>query len=113
MDDFLDKVQKAERSIAVFEDAGIFFSNRGRSERLEDILTSSRHSKVTTFLLFHSLRALPAYVIEQLDGIELFKTKDNPLTVRRKFDEWPAIYEAWHRVNDAPGFHAHTYIPIE
>lgn len=112
MDAFLATVRTSRDALAVFEDAGIFFSNRGRSEALEDILTQARHTRVSVVMLFHSLRALPEYVVNQLDGIILHKTRDVPGTVERKFGDWPAIFDAYQTVQADPNVHAHVFVQL-
>lgn len=106
MDKFLDMVQAARGRVVVFEEAGIFFANTGRSERLVYILTSSRHHRNVTLFLFHSLRQVPLYVLDLADRFVLFKTNDTPRKVLDKFRGMDHVLDAWESVNADPDPHA-------
>jgi hypothetical protein len=117
MEGFLNHVQRKglqrTGAIAVFEDAGIFFSSRGRSEQLLDILTAARHTRITSILMFHSLSQVPQYVWIHLDAVVIHKTKDDPDYVRLDFRRRPDILQAWERVNDAEWIHTSETVAIE
>lgn len=99
--------------VVVFEEAGIFFANNGRSELLTRILISTAHSRVTTVLVFHSLRMVPLHILELLNGLVLFKTMDTPAALVHKFKGVDSILNAWHEVNADPDPHASLYIPLQ
>lgn len=94
MADFLQTAKGARYTCIVFEDAGIFFGPTGRSAELLDILTAARHTRNTCILLFHSLRQVPLYVIEQLDGMFILPTRDLPKKVESRFEDWPDVVDA-------------------
>ncbi len=83
--DFLKTAKTAIKTCIVFEEATIFFSNRGFNDELLDILVRKRHTQNVIILVFHSLRAAPKYVLDMVDTIVLFKTKDLQNEVMIKF----------------------------
>lgn len=96
--EFMQAASNARGRVIVFEDATIFFANTGRSQDLLDILVAARHTRNTTFLLFHSLRAVPLYVLDNLDGIWLLPTRDIDAKVSKRFEDWPHLVEGWRAV---------------
>lgn len=98
MSEFLTQAQGVTGHVIIWEDATIFFPNNGRSQQLVDILTAARHTRNTSFLLFHSLRSVPLYVIDHLDGMFILPTRDLSGTVADKFGDWPEVLNGWGRV---------------
>lgn len=98
MPDFIAKARAVRGHVIVWEDATIFFSTSGRNEGLLDVLVAARHTRNTSLLLFHSLRSVPLYVLDHLDGIFLLPTRDLPAKVEKRFEDWPAIVEGWRKV---------------
>lgn len=98
IDDFLKFAGNQRNCVIVFEEATIFFSNRGRSEQLINILVRARHNRVFPILCFHSLRAVPEYILELTEFIFLKRTADNPQTVIKKFGNYPEILSAFTEV---------------
>lgn len=70
--------------IIVYEEATIFLSNKGSNEMLIEQLVRKRHTENTYFLVFHSLRAVPKYLLSLCNIIVLHKTND-PLDIVEKF----------------------------
>jgi len=97
IDKFLEKANKIRQGVILIEDATAFLSNRGRSDLLTKILVGKRHTKNTIILLFHSMRAIPKYIIDISTHIVIFKTND-PLTLVEKAFQNEAITDAFNRV---------------
>lgn len=110
MPDFLDLARRARGRVIVIEDAGIFFSPTARHGALLDVLTAARHTRNTCILLFHSLRQVPLYVLEQLDGIYILPTRDLAGKVADRFEDWPDVVGAWNKVQARARKEAH---PVE
>lgn len=98
MAEFIEEARKARGRVIVWEDATIFFSTTGRNEGLLDVMTAARHTRNTSLLLFHSLRSVPLYVLDQLDGVFILPTRDLPDKVTKRFGDWPDVVEAWQEV---------------
>lgn len=73
-------------SVIVFEEATIFLSNRGTNDDLRNILVRKRHTNVTVFLVFHSLRTVPRWIYDLSNYIILFKTNDNEKLIETRFE---------------------------
>ena len=86
IEDFLNEVSQLRRTCIVFEEATIFFSNRGDEKTLKKILVSKRHTGNVVILCFHSLRSVPTYVFDLSDFYVLHKTNDNVRLVETKFE---------------------------
>ncbi len=112
MPDFLDIATKARGTVIVIEDAGIFFGTTSRHGQLLDILTAARHTRNTCILLFHSLRQLPLYVLEQLDGVFILHTSDVAERVESRFADFPDIVGAYTKVSETPDAHAWRFVNI-
>jgi len=97
MPDFLNNAKKATKTAIVFEEATMFFSNRGYNDVLMDILVRKRHTQNVVILVFHSLRAAPKYVLDMVDTIVMFKTKDLQNEVYQKFKGDTDILQAYER----------------
>ena len=91
----------------VFEEATIFFSNRGRSEEVIDLLVRKRHTNNIIILLFHSIRSVPNYIFELIDYIILFKTNDNEKLIHDKFKDNEQLIEFYNAVNQSDNFFEH------
>lgn len=98
IDDFLKTVSNARSSLCIFEEATIFFGNRGYSAPMTDIIARKRHTGNYIVLIFHYLSAIPAYIYPLLDCIVLFRTKDRGDLVKTKFYQNPSVYEAFIRM---------------
>lgn len=87
----------------VWEEATAYLSNRSTrkvSERIERALTRRFHTRHVNIMLFHSLRAVPVWVLDYTDRLILFPTNDRPALIEQKFKGWGIILDALHRVND-------------
>lgn len=123
MEQFIEVVKNVENKKIVFEEATIFFSNRGREEDLISMLV--KHNGNIQIFCFHSLRSVPTYILDLCHYIVLFKTKDNPSIVKKLFKDYPEIYSAYESLLNSKistceckkgherGFHDYKVINIE
>lgn len=86
IDDFLLSVSGVTESILIFEEATVFFSNRGSNKMMRKLLVGKRHSRNVVILLFHSVRAIPFYIFDLCNFVVLFHTNDEENIVREKFE---------------------------
>lgn len=93
IDDFLLQVKGVRESVIVFEEATVFFSNRGSNKMMRKLLVGKRHSHNTIILLFHSIRAIPYYISDLVSYIFVFHTNDEEKIVAEKF---PLLLPAYH-----------------
>ena len=91
---FLEVTTKVTNAVIVYEEATIFFSNRGSSKLLRRVLVGKRHTGNTIFLVFHSLRAIPRYIFDLCTHVILYKTNDNEALVSSRFenDEFTSMF---------------------
>ena len=99
---FLDKIHEKTNSYILFEEATIFFSNKGSSKKLTSLLVRKRHQDNTIVLLFHSLRAIPTYVFELCNYLVLYKTADRDSLILKKLEGFPEILEAYTELKNTP-----------
>lgn len=99
IDVFLDRAYRLKNAIILIEDATAFLSNRGRSDLLTKIMVAKRHTGNTIILLFHSMRAIPKYIIDISTHIVIFKTNDDPKFVASEFKN-DKLFNAWKSVQD-------------
>lgn len=85
LSDFLSEAAESTGVAVVFEEATIYFSNRGDEQTLKNILVRRRHTDNIVILCFHSLRSVPTYVFDLVDFYVLHKTSDNPGLIEKKF----------------------------
>ena len=97
---FLSQAGKLKNATIIFEEATIFFSAKGRSEQLIEILVRNRHNRTLCVLNFHSLRSVPTYILELSNYIILKKTNDNPGAVESKYKDYPDVINLFNEVND-------------
>lgn len=95
IDEFLVAMEKKTDTVQVYEEATIFFSNRGSNKLMRKILVSARHDRNVIFLVFHSIRSIPLYIYDLIDTIIVFNTNDNEDIVQSKH---PTLLEAWRKV---------------
>lgn len=86
MEDFMKACKKATNSVLLFEEATMFFSARGRSADMVDLLVRKRHTNNVIIMNFHSFRTIPTYIIEMIDYMYIKRTNDTEKRVRDKFD---------------------------
>jgi len=91
---FLEATTRVQNAVLVYEEATIFFSNRGSSKLLRRVLVGKRHTGNTIFLVFHSLRAVPRYIYDLCTHVILYKTNDTESMVSTRFenDKFTAMF---------------------
>lgn len=107
---FLDRAARERGRVVVFEDATLFFGTTARHGDLMRLLIGKRHTRNSYLLLFHSLRQLPLYVLDAINGLAILKTNDQPAKVAQRFDGWPEIVEAFDLVRASSDPHAVKYV---
>lgn len=91
---FLQLAVKLRESVIVFEEATIFFSNRGSNEQMRELLVRKRHAQNVIFLIFHSVRTVPLYIYDLCNAAFVFRTNDAATFVESRF-EHPGFYAGW------------------
>lgn len=95
---FCNKALDLQQAVIVFEEATIFLNNRGSNETLIEILVRKRHTQNLVFLVFHSLRSVPKYLIDLCNIMVLHKTND-PLSIAEVFGN-QAITDAFVEIKN-------------
>ena len=110
--EFSDMVTGFRNRLVIIEDATIHFGDDAMSKKLREALVTCRHDRNTFILLFHSLRSVPLWILEQVDGIALLSTKDMPGTVRRKYGTFPELVEAFERLRLEAIPYKHIWVDV-
>lgn len=115
--DFCENVKDKKNAFILFEEATIFFSNRGNNKILTSLLVRKRHQNNTVVLLFHSLRTIPVYIFELSNYLILYKTSDRENLIEKKFDAFPEIIEGFKKLKSIPdnnklNFHSNFIIEL-
>lgn len=84
-DVFCMRVNSLRQSVIVYEEASMFLSNRGSNTHVLRQLVQKRHKQNTFFLVFHSVRKIPKYLLDMCNMIVLHKTAD-PLEIVESLD---------------------------
>lgn len=115
---FLDAVEarKGQRTTVVWEEATGYLNNVGGGgkdrARVVRALTQRHHYRHVNLLLFHSLRAVPVWVMDYVEHLVLFKTADRPMLMASKFGGWWSILIALDKVRKHPDPHHREQVPI-
>lgn len=100
-EEFLEIVPKHKGSNVnvIFEEATTFFSASGSSplDVMEHIYRRFHTGNINVFV-FHNLTKVPVDILNSIDFLVLFKTKDDPAKVYKKFEEFPKIISAFNEV---------------
>jgi ABC-type cobalamin/Fe3+-siderophores transport system ATPase subunit len=91
---FLEIAQKLNDCVIVFEEATIFFSNRGSNREMRELLVRKRHARNVIFLVFHSIRSIPHYIYDLCNYAFIFRTNDAPELVEKKHE---VLFPAWKK----------------
>lgn len=105
MIEFLDVATLKTNTAIVFEEATIFFSNRGDERKLKEILVRKRHTNNIILLCFHSLRSVPTYVLDLIDYYILHKTNDNINLIEKKFSGNDVLLNDFKKVGQSENPH--------
>ncbi len=84
IDNFLQLDYK--NKLIVVEEATSVLSFYNRIDIIK-MLTRRRHNNVSSIFVFHSIRTIPAYVFDFLDGIVFFRTNDRRDIVEKKYKD--------------------------
>lgn len=102
IEDFLLQASLSRRVIIACEEASIFFTSHNKTEEMLNILTRRRHTYNGIILIFHSLRAVPDYMISYINHLIILKTSgDSPEKTDKKFNN-DLVLQAYERINTAP-----------
>lgn len=99
-DMFCEKAANLKQAVIVFEEATIFLSNKGSNRILVDILVRKRHTNNLVFLVFHSLRSVPKYLLDLCNYLILLKTND-PEHIVKSFDN-DSLLEGYAEIKKSP-----------
>jgi hypothetical protein len=115
--EFCESVKNVYNSFILFEEATIFFSNKGSNKILTSLLVRKRHQNNTVVLLFHSLRSIPVYIFELSNYLILYKTADRENLIEKKFDAFPEIIQTFKKLKSIPdnnkqNFHTNFIIEL-
>lgn len=92
---------KRESHVIVFEDATGFFSNKTCLGIIDDLLVMKRHRQQVIIFCFHSLRAIPVNIFDNVNYVVIRKTGDRPSIIEQRYSNWPEIYEAYLNVDES------------
>lgn len=107
LNEFLDEACTKKNSTIVIEDATIFLSNRGDDWQVKSLLAGRSHYNNDIFILYHSLRSVPLYILDMTDYYILFKTNDNGKLVSEKFKYHNSLLADFQAVNENKDAHFH------
>lgn len=96
IDEFLTEVSRVTESVLIFEEATVFFSNRGNDKRMRSLLVGKRHARNVVILLFHSIRSIPFYIFDLCNYVVVFNTNDEEPIVKSKFELLLPAYNSVH-----------------
>lgn len=108
---FKEKTTQIERAVVVYEEASIYFSNRGDDRMLKDLLVKSRYRNNIIFLVYHSLRMVPRYIFDLSNNIVLFKTNDNLKRIETKFES-DILSDMYLRIKSHENFHHYEIMNV-
>lgn len=102
IEDFLLQASLSRNVIIACEEASIFFTSHNKTEEMLNILTRRRHTFNGVILIFHSLRAVPDYMISYINHLIILKTTGDSLEkIDKKFNN-DLVLRAYERINTAP-----------
>ena len=84
IDNFLQLDYK--NKLILIEEATSVLSFYNRIDIIK-MLTRRRHNNVSSVFVFHSIRSIPVYIFDFLDGIFFFRTNDRRDIVEKKYKD--------------------------
>ena len=75
-----------QNSLILIDEAATVFNKRSFSQDFEEKMIGARHDNVIILVVYHSLSAIPEYMVQYLDRIVLFKTHETATKFKNKFD---------------------------
>jgi AAA+ ATPase superfamily predicted ATPase len=110
---FFNRVKDVRNSTIVFEEATTLFKYRSTMEVTKLLVQSStRHKNNNIFFVFHGLIYVPDDILTLCNYMFLKRTKGNPTSVLRKYDNYPEITEAYERLKNNPNFYDFEIIEL-
>lgn len=97
MKDFLLQISTETEVTVIFEEATVFFSNRGNNDMMRRLLVSKRHKRNAYYLIFHSIRSIPYYILDLVNYVAVFHTNDEEKLVKEKLPLLLKAYKAVHK----------------
>lgn len=94
---FLEQATTVKNHVIIFEESTIFFNNRGFNKKITEILVRSRHTNNVCVFVFHSVRAIPIYILDLINYIVLFNTSDTLDVIEKKFNSYPEIINFFYQ----------------
>jgi len=85
MEQFLEISEKVKNSVIVYEEATIFFGNKGRSESIVNQLVRNYHTKNVIVFIFHSIRSIPVEIMDFVQFIKVWHTNDRKSLIEQKY----------------------------
>lgn len=104
MDQFLNISTQLQNSIILFEEATIFFDNKGSVKEVREMLVRARHSNVILVFAFHALQFVPLNILSMCDVLILKRTNDNEGLITKKFKDSPKIITAFYALRRLPKY---------
>jgi guanylate kinase len=85
---FMSNFYKMFNATIIIEDATTFLKgNTDHEEELRAAIIARRHRNLQLVFLFHALKRVPPFIMEQTNYLILKKTGDNEKTVQRRFED--------------------------
>lgn len=98
IEEMIKQSEQAKNSCLVFDEATIFFRHGKQTERILKILVQKRHNENVIIFNFHSLRAVPLFILDFVNILYLKHTNDNFSLIEKKFSDFPEIWEGFTEV---------------
>jgi hypothetical protein len=90
--------------LCIFEEATSFFSGRA-TDKTRGLITRKRHPEEkggrNFIFIFHTIASVPPFLLATANTIILFKTGDNPNTVKSKA---PNLFQFFLKLQNAPKY---------
>lgn len=110
---FFDRVKDVRNSTIVFEEATTLFKYRSPMEITKLLVQSStRHKNNNIFFVFHGLIYVPDDILTLCNYMFLKRTKGNPTSVLKKYDNYPEIIEAYQSIKNNKDFYYYEIIEL-
>lgn len=115
-DDYIKLINKYAYKNArcgfILEEAATFLQHGNNNPRVTDPLLSARHHANIYICNFHALQQIPEYIMFYLDYIVVKKSAGQPSAIRKKFENYPEVIEAWYKVNASSDRFATIRVPV-
>jgi GTPase SAR1 family protein len=103
--------EKIKHYYIIIEEATIFFRTRSNEEEMINVLVRARHTGNMIQLNFHSFASVPKGIYNLLDYVIVFKTHDNELSVKQRFDH-PMVLQAFNECRVSDDDHIHRLVKL-